>query len=137
MKKSKLTQVAYFFLAIFFILTNSLQSQSIEEGEKLFKSNCVSCHQIDKKVIGPALRGVNDKYSQEWLLKWIKNSAELIASGDPDAIAIYEEYNKSAMSAFTYLSDEDILNILAYVEVAPEKVAAVNVAGASSEEVSW
>lgn len=136
MKKSKLTQVAYFFLPIFFILTNSLQSQSIEEGEKLFNSNCVSCHQIDKKVIGPALRGVNDKYSQEWLLKWIKNSAELIASGDPDAIAIYEEYNKSAMSAFTYLSDEDILNILAYVEVAPEKVAAVNVAGASSEEVS-
>jgi mono/diheme cytochrome c family protein len=136
MKKSKLTQVAYFFLAIFFILTNSLNAQSIEEGEKLFKANCVSCHQIDKKVIGPALRGVNDKYSQEWLLKWIKNSAELIASGDPDAIAIYEEYNKSAMSAFTYLSDDDILNILAYVEVAPEKVAPVNVTGGSSGEVS-
>jgi mono/diheme cytochrome c family protein len=136
MKKSKLTQVAYFFLAIFFILTNSLNAQSVEEGEKLFKANCVSCHQIDKKVIGPALRGVNDKYSQEWLLKWIKNSAELIASGDPDAIAIYEEYNKSAMSAFTYLSDDDILNILAYVEVAPEKVAPVNVAGGSSDEVS-
>ncbi len=136
MKKSKLTQVAYFFLAIFFILTNSLYAQSIEEGEKLFKANCVSCHQIDKKVIGPALRGVNDKYSQEWLLKWIKNSAELIASGDPDAIAIYEEYNKSAMSAFTYLSDDDILNILAYVDVAPEKVAPVNVAGGSSDQVS-
>jgi mono/diheme cytochrome c family protein len=136
MKKSKLTQVAYFFLSIFFILTSSLHAQSIEDGEKLFKSNCVSCHQIDKKVIGPALRGVNDKYSQEWLLKWIKNSAELIASGDPDAIAIYEEYNKSAMSAFTYLSDDDILNILAYVEVAPEKVAPVNVAGVSAGEVS-
>ena len=136
MKKSKLTQVAYFFLSIFFILTSSLHAQSIEDGEKLFKSNCVSCHQIDKKVIGPALRGVNDKYSQEWLLKWIKNSAELIASGDPDAIAIYEEYNKSAMSAFTYLSDDDILNILAYVEVAPEKVAPVNVAGLSAGEVS-
>lgn len=136
MNKSKLTQVAYFFLAIFFILSNSLNAQSIEEGEKLFKANCVSCHQIDKKVIGPALRGVNDKYSQEWLLKWIKNSAELIASGDPDAIAIYEEYNKSAMSAFTYLSDDDILNILAYVEVAPEKVAPVNVARGSSDQVS-
>ena len=67
MKKSKLTQVAYFFLAIFFILTNSLNAQSIEEGEKLFKANCVSCHQIDKKVIGPALRGVSAKYEKDWL----------------------------------------------------------------------
>ena len=136
MKNSKLIQVANFFLAIFFILSNSLQAQSVEEGEKLYKANCVSCHQIDKKLIGPALRGVNDKYSQEWLLKWIKNSAELIASGDPDAIAIYEEYNKSPMSAFTYLSDEEVLSILEYIEVAPEKVAPVAVAGASSGEVA-
>ena len=55
---------------------------------------------INKKMIGPALAGVNDKYSQEWLIKWIKNSAELIASGDPDAVAIWEEYNKSPMSSF-------------------------------------
>jgi mono/diheme cytochrome c family protein len=131
-----LIQAANFFLAIFFILSNSLHAQSVEEGEKLYKANCVSCHQMDKKVIGPALRGVNDKYSQEWLLKWIKNSAELIASGDPDAIAIYEEYNKSPMTAFTYLSDEEVLSILEYIEVAPEKVAPTAVAGVSGGEVS-
>jgi mono/diheme cytochrome c family protein len=136
MKNSKLIQAANFFLAIFFILSNSLHAQSVEEGEKLYKANCVSCHQMDKKVIGPALRGVNDKYSQEWLLKWIKNSAELIASGDPDAIAIYEEYNKSPMTAFTYLSDEEVLSILEYIEVAPEKVAPTAVAGVSGGEVS-
>ena len=113
-----------------------MNAQSVEEGEKLYKANCVSCHQMDKKVIGPALRGVNDKYSQEWLLKWIKNSAELIASGDPDAIAIYEEYNKSPMTAFTYLSDEEVLSILEYIEVAPEKVAPAAVAGVSGGEVS-
>ena len=123
---------ANFFLALFFLLSNSLFGQSVEEGEKLFTTNCISCHQIDKKVIGPALRGVNDKYSQEWLLKWIKNSAELIASGDPDAIAIYEEYNKSPMNSFTYLSDDDITNILAYIETAPEKVAVSSVANSSS-----
>lgn len=128
---------ANFFLALFFLLSNSLFGQSVEEGEKLFTTNCISCHQIDKKVIGPALRGVNDKYSQEWLLKWIKNSAELIASGDPDAIAIYEEYNKSPMNSFTYLSDDDITNILAYIETAPEKVAVSPVANSSSDgEVS-
>lgn len=133
MMNSKLTHLTNFFLALFFILSYSLNAQSVEEGEKLFKANCVSCHQIDKKLIGPALRGVNDKYSQEWLLKWIKNSAELIASGDPDAIAIYEEYNKSPMNSFTYLSDEDITNILAYIETAPEKVASVAAIGVSTD----
>ena len=103
-----------------FFFFNS-HSQSVEEGEKLYKSNCTACHQIDSKLIGPALRGVNDKYSQEWLIKWIKNSAELIASGDADAIAIYEEYNKSPMNAFPYFSDEDVVNILAYIEQAPAK----------------
>ena len=52
-----------------------------------------------------------------------KNSAEMIAAGDPDAIAIWEEYNKSPMTAFPYFSDDDVKNILAYIEQAPEKQA--------------
>ena len=67
------------FSLIFFILlaiSTSVAAQDLEEGEKLYKANCTACHQIDSKLIGPALRGVSDKYSEEWLLKWIKNSAE-------------------------------------------------------------
>lgn len=118
-------------LAIFVILfsfSGLLYSQNIEEGEKLYQANCTACHQIDNKLIGPALRGVSDKYSEEWLIKWIKNSAEMIASGDPDAIAIYEEYNKSPMTAFPYFSDDDVRNILAYIEEAPQKAPPAAVA---------
>ena len=112
-------------------ISTSVTAQNIEEGEKLYKANCTACHQIDNKLIGPALRGVSDKYSEEWLIKWIKNSAELIASGDADAIAIYEEYNKSPMTAFPYFSDDDVRNILAYVEQAPEKQAVAATASAA------
>ena len=49
----------------------------------------------------------------------------MIAAGDPDAIAIWEEYNKSPMTAFPYFSDDDVRNILAYIEQAPEKQAVV------------
>lgn len=109
------------FSFLFFILLTSLSvsAQSVEEGEKLYKANCTACHMIDKKLIGPALEGVNDKYSEEWLIKWIKNSADMVASGDPQAVAIYEEYNKSPMTSFLHFSDEDVTNILAYIEVAP------------------
>ena len=112
-------------IILLFSISSSLSAQSIEEGEKLYKANCTACHQIDNKLIGPALRGVSDKYSEEWLIKWIKNSAEMIAAGDPDAIAIWEEYNKSPMTAFPYFSDDDVKNILAYIEQAPEKQAVV------------
>ena len=112
-------------IILLFAVSTSVSAQNVEEGEKLYKANCTACHQIDNKLIGPALRGVSDKYSEEWLIKWIKNSAEMIAAGDPDAIAIWEEYNKSPMTAFPYFSDDDVKNILAYIEQAPEKQAVV------------
>ena len=125
LSKYPVTIFSSFIILLFAISTSSVTAQDLEEGEKLYKANCTACHQIDNKLIGPALRGVSDKYSEEWLIKWIKNSAELIASGDADAIAIYEEYNKSPMTAFPYFSDDDVRNILAYVEEAPEKQAVV------------
>ena len=112
-------------IILLFSISSSTSAQNIEEGEKLYKANCTACHHIDNRLIGPALRGVSDKYSEEWLIKWIKNSAEMIAAGDPDAIAIWEEYNKSPMTAFPYFSDDDVKNILAYIEQAPEKQAVV------------
>ena len=83
-------------------------------GKKLFKQNCAACHKLDKKAIGPALSGVTERRSEEWLLAWIRNNAELRASGDADAIAIFEEYNGSVMTSFPNLSDQDIYDILQY-----------------------
>ena len=122
-------------IILLFAISASLSAQNVEEGEKLYKANCTACHQIDNKLIGPALRGVSDKYSEEWLIKWIKNSAEMIAAGDPDAIAIWEEYNKSPMTAFPYFSDDDVKNILAYIEQAPEKQAVVATTSVDGEAI--
>ena len=102
------------FIFFFSVTTVSAFEGDASNGKKLFKSQCASCHKLDKKLIGPALSGVTDKYSEEWLLAWIRNNAELRASGDADAIAIFEEYNGSVMSAFPALSDQDIFDILQY-----------------------
>ena len=51
-------------------------------GKALFNANCAACHKLDKKATGPALRGVAEKYDKEWLYKWIRDSQELIKSGD-------------------------------------------------------
>ena len=83
-------------------------------GEALFKANCAACHKLYKRATGPALFGVGDKYDRDWLYRWIKNSQELIQSGDAQAVAIFEEYNQLVMTAFPQLSNEDIDNIIAY-----------------------
>src|SRR6187402_2355448 len=57
-------------------------------GKALFNTNCAACHKLDDKMTGPALRGVADKHSKEWLVKWVHGSAALIASGDAEAVNI-------------------------------------------------
>ena len=89
----------------------------VAKGENLFKSLCASCHKRYKRAVGPALFGVTERRDQQWLYSWIKNSAAMIASGDPEAVAIYNEFNKTAMNAFPQLSNTDIDDILAYVMI--------------------
>jgi len=64
------------------------------------------------------LEGVSKKRNAEWLKQWINSSSDFIASGDADAIAIFEEYNKVAMTSF-YFEDEDMDALLAYLENPP------------------
>jgi len=103
-------------------------------GEALFKANCASCHRLYKKSTGPALHNVSQKYEREWLYKWVKNSAALIESGDAQAVAIYNEFNQTAMNAFPQFSNADIDNIIAYTDTPkPVPTAAVSESGGASQ----
>lgn len=118
-------------------------SPGIQQGEKLFKANCASCHKVDKKLIGPALLGAPDRWDEngeyngisgkEWLYRWIRNSQEVINEGHPYAVKLFNEYNKSVMTAFTQLSDEDITNIIDYVNYEATREPDATVAGGEGE----
>lgn len=86
------------------------------KGKELFNANCAACHNLDKKMTGPALRGVTGRHKKEWFYGWVKNSSALIKSGDADAVKLWEEYKPSVMTAFPQLSNTDIDNILAYTD---------------------
>ncbi|ENA1804328.1 c-type cytochrome [Flavobacterium psychrophilum] len=107
------------------------------QGKALFNSNCAACHKLDAKMTGPALRGVTAKHDKKWFYGWIKNSSALIASGDADAVKVFNENNKAVMTAFPQLSNADIDNILAYTDTEIEKPAVLTptagAEGASSE----
>lgn len=125
---SALSRLAVSSLAflLFFSLNLSAQEGDAASGEKLFKSVCAACHKLDKKLVGPALKGITEKRDQEWLISWIKDSPSLIKSGDKLAIQVFEENNKLPMTANPQLSDQDIVDILAYTKgepIAPKTVA--------------
>jgi mono/diheme cytochrome c family protein len=124
----RITRGFHSFLLVTLLLGATTQSfaqePDVEAGKKLFNANCAACHKLNKKAVGPALRGVSQKYDKEWLYSWIKNSAAMIKAGDAQAIAIWEEYNKTAMTAFPQLSNADIDNIIAYTDYTPPAAAA-------------
>lgn len=102
------------------------------KGKALFNANCAACHKLDAKSTGPALRGVADKHDKEWIYKWVHNSSDMIKSGDPAAVKLFNENNKAVMTSFPQLSNEDIDNILAYTSEPKAEPAAGAATGAAT-----
>ncbi len=113
---------------------------AINAGKALFKTNCASCHNRNMKddLTGPALGGVEERwadYDQADLYAWIRNSQALIQSGHPRAVEVYNDWNKVPMTAFPNLTDDDVSNILAYINCTyagncPGQVAVTSAPGA-------
>ncbi|WP_299669544.1 c-type cytochrome [uncultured Polaribacter sp.] len=119
---SRLTSVLLksFTLLLFFAFSVSSYSQDVDEarqkeGKKLFKSLCASCHKLDKKLVGPALGGVEERRENSWLKSWIKNNAAFQkVNADAAEAALY---SATAMNAFPQLSDKNIDDVLYYTTV--------------------
>ena len=114
-----LTSLSFLILLSFGV---SAQEGDYANGKKLFNTNCAACHKLDKKLIGPALGGVTEKRENAWLQAWIKDNNALRASGDQDAIDIFNEYNGMPMTAYPQLTEQDINDILVYTNGEPEKL---------------
>jgi len=133
------TNALLFLSVIAAVTVSSANAQDVAAGGAIFKQKCTACHALDKAVVGPALAGIDTKYDEAFLIKWIKNAPAFIASGDPTAIKA-GEYSPAMMSAFPELSDDDIKNIIAYVKVGEAKPAAgavdAGTAASGSGEIS-
>ena len=78
-----------------YLATNNLRSQ---DGAAIYKTNCSACHTIGGgKLIGPDLKNISGKRDRQWLIDFIKSSQTLIKAGDPEAVAVFEEFNKIPM----------------------------------------
>ncbi len=77
-------------------ITNVELGESIDQdmaaaGEAYFNSVCIACHQIDNRMVGPALRDIMDRRAPEWIMNMILNTNEMLEE-DPIAKALLDEY---------------------------------------------
>ena len=90
-----------------------------QDGEKLFKANCSSCHKVDQNMTGPALKGVEERWAgkEELLYLWIKNPNAAIETGDSYVKNLYNEwFPKGGLMPGQAVNDEEIAAILDYVK---------------------
>lgn len=109
----KITTIFILFTFLFFIPKNGFG----ETGKEIYNKLCASCHSLsNKELLGPGFNGLSERRSEEWLIKWIRDSQGLIATGDEEAVKLLEEYNGVPMPGFPQLTDEEIREFIAFVD---------------------
>jgi cytochrome c2 len=113
---------AVFFIAVLLLVIGNTVCYSSEadqlEGATYFNQICSACHTINGgRLVGPDLANVQERRSDEWLQKFIKSSQTLVNSGDPGAVAIFEEYNKMVMPDAPF-TDNQISAVIVYIKAA-------------------
>jgi cytochrome c551/c552 len=82
------------------------------KGKAAYKTNgCTACHKISKRFVGPALKGVTQRRSPEWIMNMILDPEGMVANNEA-AKQLLIEYN--APMANQNVSEEDARAILEY-----------------------
>ena len=88
----------------------------VEEGKTIFTTRCAGCHSINKVLTGPALAGVNQRRSIDWIINFVHSSQTVIKGGDKDAVALFKQFNNIPMPDHKDLSDAQIKNVVEYIK---------------------
>jgi cytochrome c551/c552 len=86
------------------------------DGKAIFTTRCAGCHNVNKKLTGPALAGVHERRSMDWIVKFVKSSQAVVKSGDKEAVALYQQFNRIPMPDHSDLTSENIKSIVDYIK---------------------
>ncbi|MCB0802859.1 MAG: cytochrome c [Flavobacteriales bacterium] len=82
-----------------------IDEKMVKEGLELFQAKCTACHKAKSKFIGPALKGVTEMRTPEWIMNMILNPTEMVEK-DPLAKELLVEFNGSPMANQNLTEDE-------------------------------
>lgn len=91
----------------------TINNDLAEKGKATFNQKCTACHMANRKLIGPAMNGLYERRSPEWVMNMLLNPAEMLEK-DPVAIALLKEYN-NIMMLNQNLTNDEARNITEYL----------------------
>ena len=114
--------------SINWIKTDTIQPTVSEEmlsvGKAIYKSNCLTCHNIKKNLTGPALGGVQSR--GPWkepgnIVRWVHNPGRFIPTTTYTQ-RLAREHNGQIMPYFPQLSEYDIRSTMAFIRNESQKI---------------
>ncbi len=90
-------------------------AQNATDGKTLFEQKCATCHSIGGgDRTGPDLWGVAERRSEDWLIRWITHSDQMIAERDPIAIQLLDQFKgyKMPKSGFTEANSKAVVDYM-------------------------
>jgi len=85
------TQLKYGIGPIENVSLGAIDQGMVSEGERIFNSNCMQCHNLDQDILGPALRDVVNRRTPEFIMNVILNPNENVMR-HPELQKYHDEY---------------------------------------------
>lgn len=73
------------------ITLGEIDQKMADEGKAVFMAKCSACHKISKRVVGPALAGITERRTPEWIMNMILNPEKMVVE-NAAAKKLLEEY---------------------------------------------
>ena len=112
MKTKNLVIVLISFLAI---RTHAIADPT-DPGKSIFTMRCAGCHNVNQQLTGPALAGVHERRSIDWIVNFVHSSQTMVKKGDKDAVALFEKFNKIPMPDHPDLTEDNIKSIVEFIK---------------------
>jgi len=96
---------------------------SVDEGKSIFSARCAACHNVNVKLVGPALAGIDQRRNIEWIISFVHSSQTMVKENDETAVALFNEFNKTQMPDHPDISSDQVRSIVAYIKSAAKTKA--------------
>lgn len=124
----------YFFFIALFAVCAAKAVPPVEEGKSIFTARCAACHNVNKVMTGPALAGVDQRRTIDWIVNFVHSSQSVIKNGDTAAVALFNKFNRIPMPDHPDLSEGQIKNIVEYIKTEAKVAAPAAVAPAKPDQ---
>lgn len=95
-------------------INNTIDNVMAESGKQLFDLKCAQCHKLDERYTGPALRGVTERRTPEYIMNMILNPQEM-TQRHPEAKKLLAMY--ANQMTFQNVTEEDARKLLEFLRM--------------------